>query len=198
MTINKRNVKKLVLQSLEETVFPINKTRLNICDNPTQAFALGTVNYRGQKSVGYKTQGESKYNNKFSELFSLIKKLIFLYKPNFEYTTIQVNKNILSKPHVDKNNIGSSYIIALGEFIGGELVIEGKKYKIHNRWKHFDGTKGHWVNDFKGTRYSLVFFTHTFKPPSPLLRYITVTKYGMYKKDKLISKYLKRTSSPFQ
>jgi len=193
MTINKRNIKKLVLQSLKGTVFPTNKTRTNVCDTPTKSFALGTVNYRGQASVGYKTQGESKWNKKFPELFSLVKKLINLYKPDFEYTTIQVNKNILSKPHIDKNNVGSSYIIALGGFDGGELFVEGKKYKIKNRWKLFDGTKGHWVNDFKGTRYSLVFFTHTFKPPSPLLRNITVTKYGLYNKDKLISNYLKCT-----
>jgi len=194
--ITKRNIKKLVLECLENTKFPKNKTRVNVSGaKATEAFVLGSVNYRGQRSLGGKLKGPSRWNLKFPELFILIKKIIKLCKPNFEYTTIQVNKNVVSRPHVDKNNIGPSYIIALGDFYGGELIIEGKEFNIRNKWKHFNGTKGHWINPFKGTRYSLVFFTHTFKPPHPSLRYLKVTKCGLYDKDKktrknkLVKKY---------
>ena len=94
----------------------------------------------------------------------------------------RLNKNLKSKPHVDKNNVGDSYIIALGDFTGGELSIEGQSHNIRNRWKRFDGRKAHWVEPFLGERYSIVFFTHTFKPPHPDLRNIIVTKDGIFKK----------------
>jgi hypothetical protein len=178
-----------VLEELEKTQFPICKSRPNISTKGIQAFVLGTVNYRGQKSLNGKTKGPSKYNKKFSKLYRLLRKFILTEKPNFKWTTIQVNKNILSPPHVDKNNVGPSYIIGLGDYTGGELVITGNKYDIKNKWKKFDGTKGHWVEPFEGTRYSLVFFTHTFKPPHPSLRYIKVTKDGLYNKNVLIDKY---------
>ena len=55
------------------------------------------------------------------------------------------------------------------------LIIEGKEFNIKNRWKYFDGTKGHWINPFKGTRYSLVFYTYIQTTPSSL-RYLKVTK----------------------
>ena len=182
---------KSLFEILEITKFPKNKTRKNVAgDLPTEAFALGTVNYRGQKSLGGKTQGPSKWNKKFPELFEIIQNLAKNEIPDFEYTTVQINKNILSLPHIDKNNVGESYIVALGDFEGGELVIEGEPFNIKDTWKIFDGNCGHWVNPFVGTRYSLVFFTHTFKPPSPLLRYIKVTKDGLYKKDLLIKKYI--------
>ncbi len=104
------------------------------------------------------------------------------YDPDFKYTTIQVNKNIQSPPHVDKNNVGDSYIIGLGEYTGGDLVIEGEAHDIQYTFLRFDGRLAHWVTPFKGTRYSLVFFTHTFKPPHPSLSNIKVTKHGIYDK----------------
>lgn len=108
-----------------------------------------------------------------------MKNFIKEYHPTFKYTTIQINKNIRSPPHIDKNNVGPSYIIALGEYSGGELYIEGKPHNIKNRFLKFDGTKGHWVAPFTGTRYSLVYFTHTFKPPHTFMRDLIVTEKGI-------------------
>ena len=183
------NIKKQVLDELENTKFPRCSSRRNVSDEPIDAFVLGSVNYRGQKSVGGKTKGPSRYNEKFPKLYRLIKALIKEHNSSFPYTTIQVNKNVVSKPHVDKNNVGPSYVIALGDFEGGNLVIKGKEYTIKNKWKKFDGTQGHWITPFEGTRYSLVFFTHTFKPPCPSLRNVKVTTRGLYKNDVLIEKY---------
>jgi hypothetical protein len=183
------NLKKKVLELLESTRFPICRTRPNVSTKPSAAFALGEVNYRGQKSLGGRTRGPSRYNKKFPELFQAIKELIEYYHPDFEYTTIQVNKNVQSKGHVDQNNVGPSIIIALGDFDGGELMIEGKPSTIKNRFKKFDGRLGHWVAPFKGTRYSLVFFTHTFKPPCRTMRGLVVKKDGLYKDGECIKKY---------
>lgn len=180
---------QMTLDELESIKFPACTSRKNVSDKPVDAFVLGEVNYRGQKSVGYKTRGPSRHNKRFKNLYNILQLLIKYCKPDFEYTTIQVNKNVMCNPHVDKNNVGPSYIIALGDFTGGDLVIEGKEYSIKNKFKKFNGTKGHWITPFKGTRYSIVYFTHTFKPPHPSVRNLKVTKNGLYKDDILVKHY---------
>lgn len=174
---------------LESIVFPKTSSRKNISDKPIEAFVLGQVNYRGQKLLDYRTKGPSKYNKKFPKLLRMLRAFMRQHDPEFKFTTIQLNKNVLSPPHIDKNNMGPSYIIALGDFTGGNLMVEGKKHNIKNRFYKFDGTKGHWVSPFVGTRYSLVFFTHTFKPPSAETRYVQVAYDGLYKNGELIKKY---------
>lgn len=181
------NLKKLVLNELQNINFPTCHTRKNI--GVCKAFCLGTVPYRGQSYLNGKMKGPGQYNSKFPELFKALKALIAARDPDFTWTTIQVNKNVVSPPHIDQNNVGPSYIIALGDFEGGELVIEGKAYNIRNRWKKFDGRKGHWIKPFRGERYSLVFFTHTFKPP--MFKDITVKKNGLYKNGVLLKSYKK-------
>jgi len=179
-----------VYEELENTTFPKTSSRKNISDEPIEAFVLGQVNYRGQEFLDFKTRGPSRYNKKFPQLFKLLKKFMQQHDPQFKYTTIQLNKNIISPPHIDKNNVGPSYIIALGDYKnGGDLVVEGKPHNIKNKFFKFDGTKGHWVTPFSGTRYSLVFFTHTFKPPNPSLRYLEVKEDGLYRNGILVKSY---------
>jgi hypothetical protein len=164
-------------------------SRKNISKHGIQAFVLGDVNYRGQESVNFKTRGPSRFNKKFKPLHKALRDLMAWHNPDFKYTTIQVNKNVFCEPHVDKNNVGPSYVIALGDFTGGTIAVEGKESCIRNRFLKFDGTKGHWITPFKGTRYSIVYFTHTFKPPHPDLRHITVKHDGLYKNGIRIKSY---------
>jgi hypothetical protein len=114
---------------------------------------------------------------------------MYAYDPTFRYTTIQVNKNVFCKPHVDKNNVGESYGIAMGDFTGGSLVVEGKEHDIHNRFLKFDGRLGHWITPFRGTRYSLVFFTHTFTLPHHSTRNLVVKHDGLYQNGEKIKSY---------
>jgi hypothetical protein len=86
---------KEVLEELENTRFPLCKSRKNISSEGVEAFVLGEVNYRGQKLLGYKTRGPSRYNKKFKVLFDKLKKFIAEKKPEFEYTTIQVKQKCL-------------------------------------------------------------------------------------------------------
>ena len=185
-------LKKQTLYELENIKFPKTSSRKNISKKPIESFVLGQVHYRyrSQKSLNGKSKGPSRWNIKYLKLFKKLKELISFYHPDFKYTTIQINKNILSPPHIDKNNVGKSYIIGLGDYQGGELNIEGKKYNKKNRWKYFDGTKGHWTEPFSGNRYSIIYFTHTFKPPNPVTRSLTVNKKGLYYKNELIKKYI--------
>ena len=176
------DLKSEILSELENTRFPKCSTRKNVSNTTTEAFVLGDVNYRGQKLLNYRTRGPSRYNKKYTKLYRLLRKFMRVAKPHFKYTTIQVNKNVECIPHIDKNNVGPSYIMALGEYSGGELCIEGKEYNIKNKIKKFDGRRAHWTNPFEGTRYAMVFFTHTFKPPNAVLRNIVVTKDGIFHK----------------
>lgn len=180
---------ELVLWELEHTRFPLCTTRKNISNDGVQAFALGYVNYRGQAAVQYRTKGPSRFNKKFKSLYKSLRALIRYYDPDFKYTTIQVNKNVFCNPHVDKNNMGPSYGIALGDFTGGKLVVEGKEFNIHNKFLQFDGRKGHWITPFEGTRYSIIYFNHTFLPPHPSLKNIEVTHEGLYQNGNLIKSY---------
>jgi hypothetical protein len=42
----------------------------------------------------------------------------------------QVNKNYLSAMHVDKGNVGPSYIVGVGDFKGGKLWVHRQKYAL--------------------------------------------------------------------
>jgi predicted 2-oxoglutarate/Fe(II)-dependent dioxygenase YbiX len=90
--------------------------------------------------------------------------LMKAYDPTFKYTSIQVNKNMQCAPHRDSLNDGLSYIIGLGDYTGGDLVVHHKDgtttaHNIRNKFVKFDGHEVHHVEPFEGERYSLVFFT---------------------------------------
>eukprot|EP00445_Apocalathium_hangoei_P018342 CAMPEP_0203891616 /NCGR_PEP_ID=MMETSP0359-20131031/34880_1 /ASSEMBLY_ACC=CAM_ASM_000338 /TAXON_ID=268821 /ORGANISM="Scrippsiella Hangoei, Strain SHTV-5" /LENGTH=526 /DNA_ID=CAMNT_0050813431 /DNA_START=101 /DNA_END=1681 /DNA_ORIENTATION=+ len=106
--------------------------------------------------------------------------------PNFAFTSIQVNVNYAARPHVDRNNLGHSQIIGLGDYTGGELWVHddvgqvpltldedikqealyrsgtmwrGSEIDIRGKWLEFTGNRLHYTRAFDGTRYSLVYYT---------------------------------------
>tara|TARA_R110000787_G_scaffold15236_1_gene47062 strand:+ start:378 stop:881 length:504 start_codon:yes stop_codon:yes gene_type:complete len=77
--------------------------------------------------------------------------------PDLEFDCIMINKNFTCPPHKDKNNTGDSVIIGFGDYMGGELVIEGEPVDIYYTPYMFNGSKKeHWVTPFVGDRYSVV------------------------------------------
>jgi hypothetical protein len=101
-----------------------------------------------------------------------------------DWTSIQVNCNYNCAPHKDTGNQGDSYIVAFGDFLGGNLCIENIDYNIERRGLLFDGSKmQHWTKPWSGIRYSLVF--HTIKPKYPIARplghYSAVQHEGIWK-----------------
>ncbi len=78
-------------------------------------------------------------------------------------STIAVNRHAQFSPHTDSGSgagQSTSLIVALGEFQGGELVVEGQVNEILYRPLEFNGwTQRHWTLPFRGERYSLVWFT---------------------------------------
>lgn len=85
------------------------------------------------------------------------------HDPFFEFTTVTINYNYAAAPHRDVNHEeNKARIIALGNFTGGELQVEGfdQPVNIRNVWFDFDGSLLHQTLPFSGERYSLVYFTH--------------------------------------
>ena len=105
---------------------------------------------------------EGNNNSKYPEVYNQLKKLIHTIDPNFEYDCITINHNFLCKPHYDKNNKSPSIIIGLGNYEGGELVIENCEFDIKNNALMFNGsTSRHWTNNYIGDRYSVIYFKIT-------------------------------------
>tara|TARA_R110000824_G_scaffold108284_5_gene255107 strand:+ start:1055 stop:1630 length:576 start_codon:yes stop_codon:yes gene_type:complete len=106
---------------------------------------------------------ETKVMTDFPELRLVFDEFASLYFNDFEFTHIQINKNFKCLPHRDKANIGESVLISLGDFTGGKTGVDftdGRQIlDSHNQPVKFNGSRyTHWVEDFEGTRFSLVFF----------------------------------------
>ena len=82
----------------------------------------------------------------------------------FRWTSLQFNRNTISDPHTDKNNLGLSVIILLGNYSGGSLCVPSRKLRtqpgISGVGVVIDGCETHHTEPFEGTRYSIVAFTH--------------------------------------
>jgi hypothetical protein len=78
-------------------------------------------------------------------------------------STIAINRHAQFRPHRDSgagSGQSTSLIVALGDFVGGEVVVESVSHNIRYRPVEFDGwTQRHWTLPFVGERYSLVWFT---------------------------------------
>jgi hypothetical protein len=124
---------------------------------PCYSMAFGLVI---QPSQGVKI---SRFNDQYPELYALLMELCECL--NFQCTTFTINKNLLCKPHRDKNNQGDSIIFSLGDFDGGLFLVEDTKgngmneYDIYRRPLLFNGAKClHETAPFVGTRYSIVLY----------------------------------------
>ena len=79
--------------------------------------------------------------------------------PNFKNTQITVNKNLVCKPHKDKNK-NDSYILFLGDFEGGELIVGDRTIKQKNKYHKFNGKFEHYnLAITSGTKYSIIWFS---------------------------------------
>lgn len=143
-----------ILTLLNETVFTKSSRRKNI-NNDVSPLSM-IMGYR----QWFSDKGLSVASKKYPILYEKLKELMNGYDPDFEWTTITLNKNFKCEPHKDGKNIGYSYIIGIGDYDGGELNVEGEKVDIKNKFYKFNGSeKVHFVEPwFNGDRYSLVFY----------------------------------------
>ena len=62
------------------------------------------------------------------------------------FTSMQVNKNVVTMLHIDNNNLGPSLIVAFGEHNRGELYVHNVgKVSVRNTRYIFDGNVPHLI-----------------------------------------------------
>eukprot|EP00933_Yihiella_yeosuensis_P066569 TRINITY_DN7090_c0_g1_i2.p1 TRINITY_DN7090_c0_g1~~TRINITY_DN7090_c0_g1_i2.p1 ORF type:complete len:464 (-),score=70.37 TRINITY_DN7090_c0_g1_i2:207-1550(-) len=119
----------------------------------------------GTFSVGVMGGGlaDPKGNSLFPELLRasfLLEKVLVPHR--IPSSTIAVNRNAAFLPHRDSGagaGQTTSLIVALGDFVGGEIVAENVVHDIRYKPLEFDGfAERHWTLPFKGERFSLVWF----------------------------------------
>ena len=131
--------------------------------------------------------GLSRHTRRYEKLVKDLCAALRNLAPDFTFTSLQVNFGYAAKMHIDKNNLGESCAISLGNFSGGTLWVyapeigdsplvlpvdlagwsrhtagdelKGTMVNTHNCFKFFDGRVPHQVAPFSGERYSVIFFT---------------------------------------
>lgn len=79
--------------------------------------------------------------------------------PEFRYNAITCNHNFKTIPHYDGSNTSDSIIYGVGNYKGGELVVENNEYDIKYKWMRFNGKKNkHWTKEFSGDRWTFVYY----------------------------------------
>tara|TARA_R110001592_G_scaffold107992_4_gene302013 strand:- start:478 stop:948 length:471 start_codon:yes stop_codon:yes gene_type:complete len=147
---------------LDNLSFPTQK-RKNISKDKCEGFVLGYIIPRGKgRWKGTEPRLSSKSTQQeYEKIYELLKQIA---PPDFEYTSIQVNKNVKCGKHIDRYNKKDSAIIGLGDYTEGELRIYDKNNSfqdvdIKNKFHIFNGSNYHETLDWTGTRYSVVYFS---------------------------------------
>lgn len=112
------------------------------------------------------TRPLTKYAALHPELMDLFRSFIESLGKGYIFEQVYVNYKVRCKPHLDSNNVGTSLLVGLGDYSGGEshLFTHGSEnppvtIDIKSNYCMFDGSKLlHSSGDFEGDRYSLVFF----------------------------------------
>lgn len=112
------------------------------------------------------------------------------------FNSIIVNQNYQASPHRDRNNKGTSFLVAFGSYTGGRLnILEGDlsgNHDICTKPIITDFSKVlHSVEDFEGDRYSLVYYyfeTSRTIPLPPASVRKEGTKWFFYRGEEKITK----------
>jgi hypothetical protein len=93
------------------------------------------------------------------------------YADNF--SALAITYGFQGSPHIDKQNTGPFYGLALGEFEGGGICVEVDAFTVaqvstKDCLCKVDGRYPHWVAPYEGGRYSLIYYStwQQYEPPS--------------------------------
>ena len=124
---------------------------------------------------------KAKKLEKYKALWDLAKETLQGVDPGFaeRCTEIAVTYGFQGSPHIDKQNCGPFYGLALGEFVGGEISVECSARVVavvntKHRLGRVDGRYPHWVNPYEvesSERYSLIYYEtgSAFVKPGPAI-----------------------------
>jgi len=80
---------------------------------------------KNPNGAGYLTKLKGLYPE-YQEIFE---EFVKLHYGNFEFSQVVINKDFKITKHLDAKNVGESIIIGLGDYIGGELIVEFENEK---------------------------------------------------------------------
>ena len=172
--------REALLQALSNYTVPPVTTRAPVIGKQSSrgnisrgvAFGFGN-NYRGFHMF--------KKNKEHPEVYKALVELGEAIVPKgWDFQTIQLNHNGKCKKHRDKNNVGKSVIIGIGDYKGGELRVwnaedaNPRDYNLKDRPTLFNGALlPHETQPFETGeyerghgRYTIVYFRHKYKPDS--------------------------------
>lgn len=146
------STERLLQVFLKKGLWKKNYDRKNVSDVGCYSMNFGIVKHRSKGYVG------GVNNEKHPEVYSLLKHLAEELK--IQCTSFTINKNLKCKMHYDSANVGESSIIGIGDYKGGELIVESSTIDIRGKVFKFNGSKQlHGTADFTGDRYTVVFYT---------------------------------------
>ncbi|EGB02453.1 hypothetical protein AURANDRAFT_72852, partial [Aureococcus anophagefferens] len=160
------------LAALEASEIPVQDSRTNVTRPGAPAprgLVLGAVNVRGHG--GMRVSGATHERPRLAKLLCDVFRA-HAPDPAFRFTTIQINCNYEAALHVDKFNLGPSYIVGVGDYgppedpklpaeFAGRLWVQGRgALDVREQFVLFDGNAPHSTIPFAGARYTLIFFTH--------------------------------------
>ena len=138
-----------------------NNSRRGFGSHRCMTFGVVRARYRGRT-------GLSSPSSLYPEIFEEITRIGNLLSPDFPFTSIHLNKNVVCPIHTDSTNVGTSMVVSFGDYTGCELVVGDTEVETRHRGVIFDGTTiPHYNRDtLTGTKYSLVYYTHASTPHS--------------------------------
>jgi hypothetical protein len=143
-----------ILAELQRQPLPVNRYRKKV--GLGRSNAMGLVNRRSLPP------DYSRYCWCRPYLYKLLLDFGAKFVP-FAFTSITINENFSAGPHKDRGNEGVSFLVAFGDYTGGELNIADGDLSGNHSVKHqpliTDFTKQtHSVLPWEGNRYSLVYY----------------------------------------
>lgn len=161
--------KPFYIQPIEKSEFEKIEALLNEISIPFQAGSSGRARTFGKhractfgliKPRGKKQYVMSAASVRHPEVHDELMRLGEKFCP-VDFTSIHINHNVVCPRHIDPKNVGNSMIVSIGDYEGGELVVEG--VETYNAKYHpliFNGALfHHWNNPItSGNKYSLIFF----------------------------------------
>jgi hypothetical protein len=164
-----------------------------ILQRPPPSIPTAATTTTATTTVGPETPATTANNNKAKREAEKLKRFSGIWNKAIEaiesvdmdfarrFTALAVTKNFTGSPHIDTLNVAPFYGLSLGDFTnGGRLCVECSatcvaEIDTRGRFAKVDGRFCHWVSDYEGTRYSLIYYvthgevvpqtTAIFKPP---------------------------------
>jgi len=149
-----------VSEELMKVKLPM-RTRGAVYSKHKRSVTFGWV-YQWANGGGKK---HARCNTKFPRTYALLKKIIQFEDPTFKFTSIQVNQNVMCKPHRDESNVGETVVIGFGDYCGGNILIKEnqdlvKSYNVCGNFLRFAGKNLHWTEPWEGNRITVLFYSN--------------------------------------